>query len=93
MDRQKERDLCQPTRVVEGCREGLGLAQQRQDTPKVARRQERRAQGQPQIDRLLACVALLGQMRQSAERLLEGPHGLAGGRPCHGLLPGLPTVC
>ena len=30
--RQKERDLSQSTRVVKGCREGLGLAQKRQDT-------------------------------------------------------------
>jgi len=32
-DRQKARDLPQPTRVVEGLGEGLGLAQNRQDTP------------------------------------------------------------
>ena len=55
---RKSRDLSQPTRVVEGRREGLGLAQIRQDTPKVARRQERRAQGEPEIDGLLARVAL-----------------------------------
>ena len=55
---QKERDLSQPTRVIEGRREGLGLAQIRQDTPKVARRKERRAQGEPEIDGLLARVAL-----------------------------------
>ena len=54
MDGQKDRDLSQPTRVVEGRCEGLGLAQIRQDTPKVARRQERRAQGEPEIDGLLA---------------------------------------
>ena len=43
MDCQKERDLSQPTRVVEGRRKGLGLAQSRQDTPRVTRRKERRA--------------------------------------------------
>jgi hypothetical protein len=42
--------------------EGLGLAQQRQDTAQVTRRQERRAQGEPEIDGLLARVAVLGQM-------------------------------
>src|SRR5438094_616815 len=35
---QKERDLSQSTRVVEGHREGLGLTQVRQDTPHVAER-------------------------------------------------------
>ena len=44
--------------------EGLGLAQLRQDAPKVARRQERRAQGEPEIDGLLARVARLRQMRE-----------------------------
>ena len=52
------RDLSQPTRVVEGRREGLGLAQIRQDTPKIAERPERRAQGESEIDGLLARVAL-----------------------------------
>ena len=79
-------------RVVESLREGLGLAQRRQDTPEVARRQERRAQGEPEIDGLLARGALLWQMREGAERLLEVPHGLAVGRPPHGLLPRLPAV-
>ena len=55
---QKDRDLSQPPRVVEGRGEGLGLAQIRQDTPKVARRPERRAQGEPEVDGLLARVAL-----------------------------------
>ena len=54
--------------------------------------QERRAQGEPEIDGLLARVALLRQMREGAERLLEVPHGLAVGRPRHGLLPRLPAV-
>ena len=53
---------------------------------------ERRAQGEPEIDGLLACVALLRQMREGTERLLEVPHGLAVGRPRHGLLPRLPAV-
>ena len=59
-------------------------------TPQVARRPERRAQGEAEIDGLLARVALLRQMREGAERLLEIPHRLAVGRPRHGLLPCLP---
>jgi hypothetical protein len=56
---QKVRDLPQPTRVVEGRREGLGLVQKRQNTPIIAERAERCAQGEPEIDALLACIALL----------------------------------
>src|SRR5437764_15350129 len=76
---QKNRNLSQPTRVVEGRRESLGLAQTRQDTPKVARRLERRTQGEAEIDGLLARVALLRQMREGAERLLEVSHSLTVG--------------
>ena len=54
---QKDRDLSQPTRVNKGCCEGLGLTQRRQHTPRVARRKERCAQGEPEIDGLLARVA------------------------------------
>ena len=60
--------------------------------PKSPRRTERRAQGKPEVDGLLARVARLRQMRENTERLLEIPHGLAVGRPRHGLLPGLPAV-
>ena len=93
IDRQRDRDLSQPTRVVEGHCEGFGLAQNRQETPQVAGQLERRAQGEPEIDGLLARVACLRQMREGAERLLEVPHGLAVGRPRQGLLPCLPAVC
>jgi hypothetical protein len=76
---QKERDLSEPTRVIEGRREGFGLAQQCQDTAKVARWHERIAQGEPQIDGLLARVTRLWQMREGTERLLEVSYGLAVG--------------
>src|SRR5262249_15833804 len=33
---QKDRDLCQPTRIVKGLGEGLGLAQSRQDASHIA---------------------------------------------------------
>src|SRR5215831_17577351 len=65
MVRQKDRDLSQPTRVVKGRREGLGLAQSRQDTARVtANWKERRAQGKPEINGLCLRVALLGEMLQ-----------------------------
>src|SRR5262245_38257978 len=50
------------------------------------------AQGEPEIDSLLAGVALLRQMREGTERLLEIPPGLAVGRPCQGLLSRLSAV-
>jgi len=40
-------------RVVKGCSEGLGLAQTRQHTPKIAERAERCAQDEPEINGLL----------------------------------------
>src|SRR5262249_43907698 len=57
---QKAKARSQPTRVVEGLGERLGLTQQRQDTTQIAEPAERRLQGEAEIDRLLACVALLG---------------------------------
>ena len=83
---QKERDLSQPTRVVEGRGEGLGLAQAVRG---CAQSPSGRAPCAGRAgDRWPARrVALLRQMREGAERLLEVPHGLAVGRPRHGLLP------
>src|SRR4030095_13355619 len=68
MERESDRDLSQPTRVVEGYREGLGLAQICHSVPQVATWVERRAQGEPEIDGLLARVPHLRQMRESMER-------------------------
>ena len=50
------------------------------------------AQGEPEVNGLLARVARLRQMREGTERLLEGPNGLAVGRPRHSLLPRLLAV-
>ena len=63
IDGEKAQDLSQPTRVIEGRRKGFGLAQVGQDSLKVARWQERRAQREAQIDGLLAPVARLRQLR------------------------------
>ena len=70
----------------------LGLAPGEVGPGEVARRPERRAQGEPEVDGLLACVARLRQMREGRQRLLEVPHGLAVGRSRHVLLPRLPAV-
>jgi hypothetical protein len=66
-------------RVVETLCKGLSLAQICQDTPKVAQRQERRAQGEAEIDGLFACLVRLRQMREGPEGLLEGLHSLTVG--------------
>src|SRR5260370_23687374 len=79
-------------RIVEGDSKGLGLMQISQDTLKVARRRERRAQGEPETDGLLACGTCLRQMREGTERLLEISSSLVVGRLYHGLLPSLPAV-
>ena len=61
-------------RIIESLGEDLGLAQTYQHTTKVARWNERRAQGEPEIDGLLARGACLWQMREGIERLLEIPY-------------------
>src|SRR5262249_6578380 len=92
MDCEIDRDLAQATRVVEGHSEGFGLVQMYHSTSKLTNRSKRRAQGEPEIVGLLAGVALLWQMRKGTECLLEGPHGLAVGRPRYSLLPRLSAV-
>ena len=49
MEGQKARDLSQPTPIVDGRREGLGLVQQRQHALEITGWKERRAQGEPEI--------------------------------------------
>ena len=88
----RAQDLSQPTRVVEGRHEGLGLAQIPRHASRVLERAEGYAQGEPEVDGLLEGVAPLRQVGERAERLLKGPCGLAGGRARHGLLPRLPAI-
>jgi hypothetical protein len=79
MEGQKERDLAQPPWVIEGRREGLGLTQIHQNTPKIAERIERRAQRKPEVDGLYAGVVLLRQRGEGTECLREVSSGLAEG--------------
>ena len=76
---QKEQDPSQPAWVIKGHRKRFSLAQVGQSTPQVSGRSERRAQGKPEVDGLLTGLALLRQMREHTERLLEVPHRLAVG--------------
>src|SRR5262245_52334796 len=73
---EKGRNATQLRRVVEGYREGLGLVQIGQHTPEVARGQERCARREPQIDGLPTRLALLRQVWEGPERLLEGARSL-----------------
>src|SRR5215510_14954869 len=77
--------------IVERRSQGLGLPQRRQNTLRGARRQERRAQGEPEVDGLLARGTLLRQTREGTECLLEVPHGLVVGQSTQGLVPCLPA--
>ena len=54
-------DLPEPTRIVQGLGEGLGLAQQVRPRPPGSRAWSDIAQGEPEIDGLLTCGALLGR--------------------------------
>jgi hypothetical protein len=92
MEGQKVRDLSQATRVVEGHRKGLGLAQARQDAPRITRRQEGIMQDEPEIDGLLTLITCLRQMWEGTECLLEIPRSLAVGRLRYGLVPSLSAV-
>src|SRR5690349_21425293 len=91
MDRHKEGDLPQPPGIVEGFSEGFSLAQHLEDAPKGARRQERRAQGEAQINGLLTRVAIRRKLLQGTECPLKGyrrlPGGRASERPLAGPLP------
>src|SRR5262249_54764642 len=75
----KDKHLSQPPGIVERGGEGLRLVQHREDTPQVARRLERRAQGKAQIDGLFTHVAMVWEMREDTECLFEGSHSLAVG--------------
>jgi hypothetical protein len=78
---QTERDLYQPTRVVEGPRERFGITQSCKHAPIVAERAERRVQGESEINGLLTCIARVWQMCEGTEGMLEILHSLAVGRP------------
>ena len=80
IDRQEERDLCEPSCIVKGFSEGFSLTEIDQDARKVARRCKRRAQGESKVDSQLARLTLRWQMRKGTERLFEGSHSLAVGR-------------
>ena len=65
--------------VVKSRCQRFSLAQVCHNTLRVARWQERRAQGESESDGLLVCIALLRQMRQGPECLLEIPYSLTVG--------------
>ena len=62
------------------------------ETLGVERWQECRAQGEPEVDRLLLRLALGRQMLQGMQRLVEIPHSLMVSRARHGSFPGLSEI-
>ena len=80
-------DPPEPAVIVQGLGQGFGLAQVVEESPKVAKHDERSAQVEPEIDGLLAQVATVGEMPQGHERLLEVGHRLPIGRRAATLVP------
>ena len=90
----------EPQLIVERRGQSLGVAQMPDDRLDLSQREERVAQAEPKIDRLLARRARLGKMRQRRQRLLEVGRRLTVCRPVeraraglgkipHGLFPDL----
>ena len=66
--------------------EGLGLTETHQKTPIVAKRHERRAQSELEVDGLLNRRTTFGEVRQGNQCLLEARYRLLVGRPPEGAL-------
>ena len=66
----------QPDPIVERPGQGLGLAQQGEAPPMLSQRAQRASQREAEIDGQPPGVAVLGQVREGLEGLLEGGHRL-----------------
>ena len=82
----------QPGPVVERPGQGLGLAQQGQAPPILSHCAQRDSQSEAEIDGQHPGVAVLGQVREGLEGLLEGGHRLAERGAVAGPGPGLLAV-
>ena len=67
----------QPGPIVERPGQGLGLAQQGEAPPMLSQWAQRASQSEAEIDGQHPGVAVLGQVREGLEGLLEGGHRLA----------------
>ena len=70
----------------------LGIGEVLPDGLDLAQRDERAAQAEPKVDRTLARLARLGQVRQRRQRLLEVGLGFAVRRPVQRARAGLRQV-
>ena len=72
--------------------EALGLAQVLGQPRELAERQQRRAQVEAQVDRLLGALLAFRQAAERRQRALQDVGGLAVGRAAQGLDAGLPEI-
>jgi len=68
--------LSQPGLIVKRSRQGLGLTQQDEAPPVLSQWRQRAIQSEAEIDGQSPDVAVLGQVREGLEGLLEGGHRL-----------------
>ena len=78
--------------VAQGLGEAFRVAQIVEEQPEFSERHQGLLQVKPEIDGLCQRVAVLGEVMQGHQRLLEGGHRLAVGRARQRPGPGLPAV-
>ena len=87
-----ERALAQPAAVAVPLRETLGLAQVLGQARELAEGQQRRAQVEAQVDRLLGALLAFRQAAERRQRALQDVGGLAMGGAAQGLDTRLPEI-
>src|SRR5262249_962087 len=70
-------DLSQPGPVVEHPGQGLGLAQEGEEPPRLSQGAQRGCQSEAELDGQPPSVTVLGQVHEGLEGLLKGGHRLA----------------
>ena len=92
MEGHKRRNPSQPALIANALGEDFTLAKVIEDSPELSEGSERIAKVEPEVDSLLDRLAILGEMREGGERLLEACDGFPVGGTCGGLHPGLTGV-
>ena len=87
-----ERALAEPAAVAAPLRETLGLAQVLGQARELAEGQQRRAQVEAQVDRLLGALLAFRQAAERRQRALQDVGGLAVGGAAQGLDTRLPEI-
>src|SRR2546425_5127135 len=92
MERHEGGNPSQPTLIADPLGEHLGLAKVVEDSRELSEGSERIAKVQPEIKPELHGFAILGEMREGSERLLEARDRFPVSRACGSLRPGLTKV-